>query len=76
MIVIFINVSDIAGVAVIFNLWSSFRGNVLSSFFFGFFFFLLYYVICPMGQKVKDVFLNKISENQICYVFCYASVWL
>lgn len=39
-------------------------------------FFLLYYVICPMGQKVKDVFLNKISENQICYVFCYASVWL
>lgn len=30
--------------------------------------FLLYYVMCPMGQKVKDVFINKISENQICEV--------
>ena len=34
--------------------------------------FLLYFVMCPMGQKVKDAFINKISENQICDVSHYS----
>lgn len=27
-----------------------------------------------MGQKVKDVFINKNLENQICDFFCFFNV--
>lgn len=67
MIVIFTTVSVTVSAAVLWNLSLGFQRRCSQQLF-------IFYVMCPLGQNVKDVFVNKRFENKVCGVSRFSAI--